>query len=65
MISAYSVVWEPVSAPDDGDAARVDNEMLLRGMATPSKEGGREARQGRRMADNWLSPSEPWGEAGW
>jgi hypothetical protein len=42
MISAYSVVWEPVSAPDDGDAARVDNEVVLRGMATPSKEGGHE-----------------------
>jgi hypothetical protein len=41
MIRAYSVVWEPVSAPNGHDeAGRVDNDMFLTGMATPSKKAG-------------------------
>jgi hypothetical protein len=47
MISAYSVVWEPVSALNGrDDAVRVEGDSVLTGMATPSKEGGREARFG-------------------
>jgi hypothetical protein len=39
MISAYSVVWEPVSAPNGtGDAVRVDDGAVLRDMATPPRE---------------------------
>jgi hypothetical protein len=38
MISAYSVVWEPVSAPNGCDeAVRLDNDTVLTGMATPSQ----------------------------
>jgi hypothetical protein len=36
MISAYSVVWDPVSAPNECDeAVRLDNDTVLTGMATP------------------------------
>jgi hypothetical protein len=38
MISAYSVVWEPVSASNGRDeAVRLDNDTVLTGMATPFK----------------------------
>jgi hypothetical protein len=38
MISAYSVVWDPVSAPNGCDeAVRLDNDTVLTGMATPCK----------------------------
>jgi hypothetical protein len=38
MISAYSVVWDPVSAPNGCDeAVRLDNDTVLTGMATPFK----------------------------
>jgi hypothetical protein len=47
MIRAYSVVWEPVSASNGReDAERVEGDSVLTGMATPSKEGGHEARFG-------------------
>jgi hypothetical protein len=37
MISAYSVVWEPVSVPNGPEAVRVD-DTVLKDMATPSRE---------------------------
>jgi hypothetical protein len=47
MISAYSVVWEPVSASNGrDDAVRVGDDAVLTGMATPSKEGGHEGQLG-------------------
>jgi hypothetical protein len=46
MISAYSVVWDPVSAPNVCDeAVRLDNDTVLTGMATPFK-GGHEGGSG-------------------
>jgi hypothetical protein len=38
MISAYSVVWEPVSVPNGPEAVRVDDDTVLKDMATPSRE---------------------------
>jgi hypothetical protein len=44
MISAYSVVWEPVSVPNGPEAVRVDDDTVLKDMATPSR-GDRLGRQ--------------------
>jgi hypothetical protein len=69
MISAYSVVWEPVSAPKGcGEAVRLDNDTVRAGMATPFKEGGHEGRleaMGRDQ-DRLGRAHGPWsGDRGW
>jgi len=61
MISAYSVVWEPVSAPNGPEAVRVDDDAVLTDMATPSRVRTRRTTGGHRMDEDGPSRSEPRG----